>query len=1111
MLRYLPRFCRPSPGRGCKRSLLLGLIAVCLGSFQPLFGQVPVANLSGTVTDQSDAVISNAVVLAVLTATGLQRQTTTNELGAYQFANLTPGSYTLEVQNHGFRTEWRRLTLQVGDNLAVDFVLRPGSPMERVEVTADVVGVNTSDYKVAGAVSRSEIEKLPLNGRGFLELAQLAPGVQVVSVTNPGGLGNNYQLVLFGGAYYTQTRISVDGSTVGDRFAGGTMQNFSQESVQEFQVATFNLDLTTGVGASGAINIVTRHGTNDLHGSGFFYFRDDNLAAYPGLRRDPRNPAPFFARRQSGFSVGGPIKRNRLFWFTNYEHNNQDAVFAVANNHPIFSKFDGIFSNPLNADQFNLRFDGKISSRHQGLLRFSLDQNDTLAPAVAVGLPSNWQSVRNRAFQVQAGLISELGPQAVNDLRLSYTYLGGDLDPVSAADCTDPVSCVGVGGPNILVFDAPQFRIGNQANSPFARWQRTFQLVDSFNWERGSHNLRFGAAWEHLYIKASLAFQEPAQVILWGPSNLQTPALLPLFNALPASLKDPGAPPPTLAEILKLPFRSFTTGIGNPSLPGPFNFEDASRDDQIRFYVQDVWRLRPNFTLSMGLAYSHETNLFHHDLNYPQYLAPLLGGQTSPPRKAKNNFDPSAGFAWAPGTSGNTVIRAGAGIYRDEGTLIWKARDRAFVGPSGNGRVVVDGSVTGINFVSTPTAFRGENFMPLLPGLRSDLAARFGDAADLSVRGVEVIKQGDQIVDPNSTTGYGIHLNAGLQRQLAPNLVLTADYVMRRMVKIGALQGVFILDRNRFNRPRVTGVDPVTGVVSFVRNPVIPLCTPAQAVALNPLDNCSTGPINIFSSGGNFRYQGLHVQLQKRYSSRLQFSVGYALARNFGFIDGGFTAFDDYSKAYGNIPNLRRHRLTVSGLWNVPDYIGNSRLKRALRNSWSISFISQTFSATPLNTLLAGLDLDGDGISTTILPGINSHNLLGQGLSESELRARVDTYNADVEARTRRVTNPDGTTTVIRPRTPFNQIINPISLPASFSSGDTFVSQDVRLTRIIKLREQVQLSLIGEAFNILNIANLTGYSGVLNQPNYGQPSARIAQVFGTGGPRAFQFAARLTF
>ena len=221
---------------------------------------------------------------------------------------------------------------------------------QRIDVKTEVSGVNAIEYKVDGRVSRVQIENLPLNGRSFLELAQLEPGIQVVSVTNPGGLGNNYQQILVGGASFTQTRISIDGSTVGDRLIGGTTQGLSQESVQEFQVSTFNLDLATGLTGSGAINIVSRRGSNDLHGSAFFYYRDHNLAAYPGLRRSASNPDPPFARRQSGFNLGGPLRRDRLFWFANYEHNNQDAVFAITNNHPIFSKLDVIYPNPLDSD-----------------------------------------------------------------------------------------------------------------------------------------------------------------------------------------------------------------------------------------------------------------------------------------------------------------------------------------------------------------------------------------------------------------------------------------------------------------------------------------------------------------------------------------------------------------------------------------------------------------------------------------------------------------------------------------------------------------------------------------------------------------------------------------
>ena len=151
-----------------------------------------------------------------------------------------------------------------------------------------------------GSVRRFQIDNLPLNGRNFLELARLEPGVSVASVPNPGGFANNYVRVSVGGSQYLETRISVDGATVDDRVNGGTAQNFSQETVQEFQISTFNFDPATGTTGSGAVNIVTRKGGNSIHGASSLYYRDNHLAAYPGLRRDPRNTSPFFSRRQSG-------------------------------------------------------------------------------------------------------------------------------------------------------------------------------------------------------------------------------------------------------------------------------------------------------------------------------------------------------------------------------------------------------------------------------------------------------------------------------------------------------------------------------------------------------------------------------------------------------------------------------------------------------------------------------------------------------------------------------------------------------------------------------------------------------------------------------------------
>ena len=149
--------------------------------------------------------------------------------------------------------------------------------------------------------------------------------------------------------------------------------------MQEFQISTFNFDVASGTPGAAVVNIISRRGENTLHGSGLFYYRDHNLAAYPGLARDPRNASPFFARRQSGISLSGPIERDRLFWFGNYEHNNQDVVFTVNNNHPIFSKLNVIQPNPLTADLFNLRVDWRTNEHSQAFFRYSLDKNRTIA------------------------------------------------------------------------------------------------------------------------------------------------------------------------------------------------------------------------------------------------------------------------------------------------------------------------------------------------------------------------------------------------------------------------------------------------------------------------------------------------------------------------------------------------------------------------------------------------------------------------------------------------------------------------------------------------------------------------------------------------------------
>jgi len=1088
---------------------LIGTLSLAV-HFSTVTGQTPVAAVGGRITDASEAAISEAAITVLREETGATRTTESQTDGYYEFASLPPGDYRIEVSSTGFSKRIQELTLRVGDHPTVNFRLEVGPIQETIEVKVETSRINTTGLTVGGSIGRPQIEALPLNGRNFLELARIQPGVTVLSVANPGSFANNYQRVSIAGAPYTQTRVAVDGAVVNDRINGGTSQNFSQETVQEFEITSFMFDLATGTTATGAINIVSRRGSNDNHGSLFFYYRDNHLAAYPALRRNPGNPEPFFARRQSGFSLSGPFKKDRAFWFVNFERNNQDGALVVANNHPLFSKFDLVHPSPLNFDLFNVRTDANLSSRQTGFLRFSLDKNRNIASTgTGLYMPSNWQVSKTTATQVEAGLNSVVTSKLMHDLRIAYSYLNNDLGPMVAELCKAQPDCIGVGSPQIQVFEAPLFRIGQQSSVPKTLLQRTFQVANNLTWHRGRHRLSLGGEWERLELNSVHSFYEQPQITLWGPMDLQrSAASMPLYEALPGSLKDPSADGPTVSDILQLPLRSFILGIGDPLLPGRYHHNESSRPNRLRFYVQNSWNLRPNLSLNYGAAILHRTHIFNDDLPWPEYLRPILGDFKQPKRNPPN-VEPRLGLTWSPGKGSNTVFRAGGGLYNEDLYFFNSFLERGPLGPSGNGRVIIDGAVAGLSFLSTPTSFSGLDLLKVLPGIRSSLAARFGDGTNMAIRGVEVLKQADRLFDPNHLRPYGIHFSAGLQRRLPANIVLTADYVLRRFIHFGGFEGASQLDRNRFNRPKVVDENPTTGEVSFVRDPVIPLCSPAQAAALDPQDQCSTGPINVYGSDATYRYEGLHVQLDKRLTSRFQLTASYALAKNTGWVE--FTQYDDFASSYGNLPSHSRHRVTVSGTFSFPRYIGSSRLLRTLTDSWTAAFISQTDCAPPLDTMLAGLDLDGDGINRTLLPGTTRHNTFGSGLSESGLRELVAEYNAGVEARTRYMTRPGGATMAIRPRTPFNQVITPISLPEQISHGDSFITQDLRLTRTIEIGEPRRLLLIGDVFNLFNVSNLTGYSNVLNQMNYGQPTARAGQLFGSGGSRAFQVAARLEF
>lgn len=1043
-------------------------ILVALGVVQSSPGQLPSGSIAGSVLDPSDAVVRGAKVTARSVLNGSERSRETDSKGEFSFGLLPPGVYELRLEEKGFQDLRKRVVVQTGATTRVDIQLTVDI-LEQVVEALDLLPELRYDWHgVDGVVSRFQIENLPLNGREFFQLAILEPGV--TAAPRAGFFTRQFDVSVLG-ASASATRYTMDGSPVFNPLTGGTPQYSSQEVVQEFQIQTVNFDLATGLTGAGAVNVVTRSGGNELHGSGFFFFRDHNLSAYPALRREPSNPDPFFARRQWGFQVGGPIVKDRLFFFTNLERNNQDGVSTVQPRSADFASFGGIFPSPYDSNHVSARFDFRLNDRNMAFVRYTHDGNESFLPPSGQGnLPSNWSASSNWVDQSVGSLSSVLRPNLINELRFSYWYWQTRNLPPDRSNC--PGECVGLGMPEISILGS-DFVAGNFVLTPQGGDTRRYHLTDNVSWQKGRHGMRFGFEWQYERSAGFLEFVEPASMVLYSPE------LVRAFNADPRVPPQARIPLPasfqTLDDILQLPLVGFSVGFGVPTLPP--QFADNARHDHLwRAYWQDSWRVRSRFTLSYGLSYFYHADLANHGLSKPAFLEPLLGANgLAPTRRDRNNFGPMLGFAWNVSRDNRTVVRAGSGVYYDLPLDSLRLRELSTIGPRGAGRFIVDGSIipnpipgipgvplsTPLNFPNGPTNFRGAQVVQILPNVKALLERQLGDPGntDLSVRNIDIFKQGSGLIAPNFATPYSVHLNAGVQRELATRLVATADFVYRRSVR----QNMGDVDLNRW---------------LAVQGPVIPACRGPEL--LDPAAQCSSGPITVQMSGGLATYKGLLVKLERRWAGRYQMLGSYALSSNRGF--NGVINNDDWFVSYGPRDMDRRHVFTFSGIADLP---------------WGlrVSAVSKVLSGPPFRAQLFGLDLNGDGTINDLLPG-TGWNDLNRGVDAAGLREIVEQFNSGVAG---------GLTPAGRP-------IPPVSLPSTFTFGDSVYSQDLRIAKIFRFQDRFELSVFGEVFNLFNVANLDGYGvNLLESSTFGQPNRRATQVFGSGGPRAFQVGGRINF
>src|SRR5215468_189161 len=333
--------------------------------------------LEGTVTDQNGALISGAKVIVKNNATSVAVATAANDHGYFSVQNLEAGTYTVSIEQSGFNKYLAKdVTVKVGAVTPLTITLQVGPQEQVVEVTSanTEAAVDTSRSTVDGVVTARTIENLPLNGRNFLELAQLEPGVQVRDGGDFDPTKNQMVGVSVGGRMGRSTRIQVDGVDITDETVGTTTTNVTNESIQEFQVSRSSLDPSADLTSSGAINIVTRSGGNQFHGSGFGFFRNESYAS--DLRLDKTQPTtekPPFERQNFGGRLGGYILKDRLFWHMEGERTRQNGQ-QFTDVTP-FPKFTSSFGVPLRETTVGGRLDFNISSNLKGFYRFNHNDN----------------------------------------------------------------------------------------------------------------------------------------------------------------------------------------------------------------------------------------------------------------------------------------------------------------------------------------------------------------------------------------------------------------------------------------------------------------------------------------------------------------------------------------------------------------------------------------------------------------------------------------------------------------------------------------------------------------------------------------------------------------
>ncbi|HUB28965.1 MAG TPA: carboxypeptidase regulatory-like domain-containing protein [Terracidiphilus sp.] len=859
-----------------------------------LDAQSPTGSLRGVIEDSQGSRIAAATVSVGLQGVSLVRSVSSDRRGSFRMDDLAPGVYRVSVAARGFASAQAEVSIQVSSIRDIAVTMKPPVAVETVGVHAESSSITTQALDVSSQVHQAvitsrDLEGLPLPARSFANIAYLAPGTEPVEPSDP--TKARITAVSTGGSSGLNNELSVDGADNSDDYIGGFLQNFSPDSIQEFAVRTSQEDADTGGTTAGSVLLTTKSGTNEWHGDGAFYERASALNARFPIENPAPNPKQPFSRQNYVGTLGGPVKKNKLWLFAAFEGAHEDA--SIAYSPASLTQFDalstlaseglipgvGAIAVPQNVpipfrDYFgSARLDWAQSNRSQWYLRSSVDNYTTHNDLVQQGtLPSTGLLTHNNYMSLVIG----------NHYAFSPTLLGAALFNASGLHLTQtrnsdlgfalafPFSSTALTVSGFETFGDNQFATPITF-FPSERNQEKYQLRYDLSDDRGSsHALKFGVNFIH----------EP---VLGGafPGNTETLYQFP---------QDPsyylGNPAQFAADM--------NAGASTSNLGGGF----SQNVQRVALYAQDSWRINHGLTFNYGLRYSTTFGLFNasgrSQLENPGYITLAALGihlVEGAPRDDRGQLAPRVGFAYSPAGRGTTVFRGGFGLYFND--------------------LAQNGWATAFQAVNTPAG-------PCVdPAANPSGPENAGCVAGDSSGGTS------NLIDSGYRTPYAIHVSGGAQHAFNANWSLSADYIHE--------QG----DHAYRAYSYIGGTNLFT--------PELALTDPAQAAVVPD--------VNVFHSDNRSSYNGLLVHLQGNVSRKLNLVANYTLSKAqtwgcvlgelFDYVNGVCNPLDAFGPGdYGPSGEDVRERAVIAGTWHAPA-------------GFEVSGLSQAESARPFTITTA--------------------------------------------------------------------------------------------------------------------------------------------------------------